>query len=249
MLPQGGTHNSCPVGWCRRNCRCTTAHTPTDPRTPPTAFLATTAMFPSSIVRETGGGVGWRLRLWLAVWAFVWAMLGDIALAKPAPFWTSSGAVAPELWPAFEALAELGPSAALSVYELNPVVVRLAQLPSGRDGRTIIESDAPTQILVNSSWSGADPKALATVLVHEATHLQDFLNGQLEMDPDGCMAGEIRAFSEQARAWQAFYGPGGKSGPSSRLDRALNALLDDWLNDQATFTRSVRKMYAAACAA
>jgi hypothetical protein len=169
------------------------------------------------------------------------------ARAEDDPFWIASGRVAPELWPAFAVLADHGADTVLRLYEAQSVNVHYAVLPPGRDGRTVIESGRDPTIVLSASWATTDPKAQATILVHEATHMYDLLGGQLARDPEGCVDNEIRAFSEQANAWQALYGPHGKSEPTSQLDAALNSLLADWRHEPRVFRRSIRRMYAAAC--
>lgn len=169
------------------------------------------------------------------------------ARADDDPFWIVSGLVSPEIWPAFAVLSDLGADSVLQLYEAQSVSVYYAVLPPGRDGRTVVESGQRPTILLSASWSNTDPKAQATVLVHEAAHLYDLLTGRLARDPEGCVANEIRAFSEQANAWQTLYGPNGKSDPTSELDTALNALLADWRHEPRVFRRSINRMYAAVC--
>lgn len=183
-----------------------------------------------------------------ALLSFITAIAGAAPVrAESVPFWMDSGLIAPEVWPAFAALSDLGADSVLELYQGQSVSVRYAVLPPGRDGRTVLEAGHNPSILLSASWATTDPKAQATILVHEATHLYDLLMGQLAWDPDGCVANEIRAFGEQAHAWEAIYGPTGKAEPTSPLDTALNALLADWRNDPKVFRRSIRHMYATAC--
>lgn len=190
----------------------------------------------------------WKLAARVALFSLAIAGYGVTpARAEGEPFWIVSGLVAPEIWPAFAVLSDLDAQAVLQLYEKQSVSVAYAILPAGRDGRTVLESGHNPTILLSASWASTDPRAQATILVHEARHLYDLLAGQLARDPEGCVANEVRAFDEQANAWEALYGAGGKAEPTSPLDTALNSLLADSRNDPKGFRRSIRRMYAAAC--
>ena len=86
--------------------------------------------------------------------------------------------------------------------------------------------NAIRSIVVNARWQQSDPRAIATLIVHEAKHLEDDLAGVDPRAQETCFQFEVRAFTQQAQAWQAFYGPNGKARPSDELDAELNA----WLN-------------------
>ena len=64
--------------------------------------------------------------------------------------------------------------------------------------------------------SRATRSAIATLIVHEAKHLEDDLAGVDPRAPEACFQFEVRAFTQQALAWQAFYGPSGKAQPRRR---------------------------------
>jgi hypothetical protein len=102
-------------------------------------------------------------------------------------------------------------------------------------------------IVVNPRWQESDPKALAALIVHEATHLQDDLVGQGPTSADGCIQFEVHAFTQQALAWQALYGPRGKAKPADELDTSLNAWLIVHRGGPGEIEKRVRQLYATAC--
>jgi len=65
--------------------------------------------------------------------------------------------------------------------------------------------------------------------------------------PEACFDFEVRAFVQQSLAWQAFYGPGGKTRPADELDTELNAWLAVYRRGQPQVEKRVRQLYAKAC--
>jgi hypothetical protein len=102
-------------------------------------------------------------------------------------------------------------------------------------------------IVVSSRWSQSDPKAIATLIVHEARHLADDVAGIDPRGLDGCYQFEVRAFKEQVVAWEAFYGAAGKAQPKDDLDRELNAWLAVERRGPNEIEKRVRQLYAKAC--
>lgn len=102
-------------------------------------------------------------------------------------------------------------------------------------------------IVVNNRWRDSDPKALATIIAHEAKHLQDDLAGYDVRTSEGCVQFEVRAFTEQALVWQGFYGAGGKVRPQDELEEELNAWLALYRRSPAELERRVRQLYTRAC--
>lgn len=102
-------------------------------------------------------------------------------------------------------------------------------------------------IIVNARWRRADPKAIATLLVHESKHLEDDLAGVDPRTPDVCFNFEVQAFTQQALAWQAFYGPNGKAEPRDDLDAELNAWLSVYRRGPGEIDKRVRQLYAGPC--
>lgn len=81
-------------------------------------------------------------------------------------------------------------------------------------------------ILINSRWAASDPRALAAQVEHEAKHVADWLAGEDLSTPRGCVAAEVRAFSEEAKTWAKLVGPRGKANPRDDLERSLNYKLE-----------------------
>jgi len=103
-------------------------------------------------------------------------------------------------------------------------------------------------IVVSTRWQQADPKAIATLIVHEATHLADDLAGIDPRTPDACYQFEVRAFTQQSVAWQTFYGPNGKAQPQNDLDSELNAWLAIYRKGADEMGNRVRQWYGDECA-
>jgi hypothetical protein len=109
---------------------------------------------------------------------------------------------------------------------------------------------APVRTLaISARWRNADPKALATLIAHEGTHLEDDLEGFDASTKEGCIEFELRAFTEQAIVWQGFYGPTGKTAVQTDLDRELNAWLAVYRRGPEALDQRVRQLYDNACPA
>jgi len=102
-------------------------------------------------------------------------------------------------------------------------------------------------IIVSTRWQRADPKAIATLLVHESKHLEDDIAGIDPRTAEVCFDFEVRAFTQQAMAWQAFYGPNGKAEPRDDLDAELNAWLSVHRRGPGEIEKRVRRLYAGPC--
>ncbi len=112
----------------------------------------------------------------------------------------------------------------------------------GTSGGSAIRS-----IIVNNRWQKSDPKSIATLLVHEAKHLEDDLAGVDPRTPEVCFQFEVRAFTQQALAWQTLNGPGGKAEPRDDLDTELNAWLVVYRRGPGEIEKRVRQVYADQC--
>ena len=102
-------------------------------------------------------------------------------------------------------------------------------------------------IVVNSRWQESDPRAIATLIVHEAKHLEDDLDGIDPRAQEACFQFEVRAFTQQSITWQMFYGPGGKPRAADELDAELNAWLSVYRRGPGEIEKRVRQLYAKAC--
>jgi hypothetical protein len=123
-----------------------------------------------------------------------------------------------------------------------PDLVHARYIRIGSSGGGAIRS-----IVVNTRWQGSDPKAIATLIVHEAKHLEDDLAGVDPRTPEVCFQFEVRAFTQQALAWQSLYGPNGKPEPRDDLDAELNAWLVVHRRGPGEIEKRVRLVYAEAC--
>jgi hypothetical protein len=102
-------------------------------------------------------------------------------------------------------------------------------------------------IVVDARWQESDPKAIATLIVHEAKHLEDDLAGIDPRTPEVCFQFEVRAFTQQTLAWQTMYGPNGKVQPQDDLDDELNGWLTVYRRGPGELEKRVRQLYADAC--
>lgn len=102
-------------------------------------------------------------------------------------------------------------------------------------------------VAVNPSWRGADPKTLAAVLAHEASHLADYLRGADMRSSAGCYRTEYAAFEAQAQVWRGFYGPDGKAQPTTVLDMELNRILMEMTQNPQGFATSIAATYSREC--
>jgi hypothetical protein len=123
-----------------------------------------------------------------------------------------------------------------------PDTVHARYSRSGSSGNSGIR-----MIVINPRWQQSDPKAIATLIVHEATHLQDDLAGLGPTTPEGCYQFEVHAFTQQALAWQVLYGSAGKAQPTDELDTELNAWLTVHRRGPGEIEKRVRQLYVAAC--
>ena len=159
------------------------------------------------------------------------------------------------LAPAIDALEETDRIGALNAIAESDTRVAFGPLPWANDAKALArytrvdqEGGRPPSrsIIVNNRLRGVDPKALATVISHEAKHLEDDLAGYDTGSSEACFQFEIRAFSEQAVVWHGFYGPNGKAPPADGLDEELNSWLADYRRGPAELERRVRRAYSVA---
>lgn len=123
-----------------------------------------------------------------------------------------------------------------------PDLVHARYVRIGSSGGGAIRS-----IIVNTKWQASDPKSIGTLIVHEAKHLEDDLAGVDPRTPEVCFQFEVRAFTQQALAWQTLYGPNGKTDPRDDLDAELNAWLVVHRRGPGEIEKRVRLVYAEAC--
>jgi len=107
---------------------------------------------------------------------------------------------------------------------------------------------------VDTSLAGADPRTLAALLAHEATHAQDDLDGLVGQsarrvgNSGACYEDEYRASVTELNVWQQLYGPSGRQPAQNRYERQTNA---DLLRYQRTPDRYAARLvaeYTSECA-
>src|SRR5262245_14926843 len=192
-----------------------------------------------------------RTRLYLLV-LFAWGLIGwGLAASHALPPPEAARAAAPtptadERW--LVSYAAPGGGLIQTDHRLIPALDLLATLDAGRellddlaDGSILVVLgsrafdelrgfyDADTgAIVIDPALLVADPRALAAMVAHEATHAHDDICGhQDDADPRlgpvrGCVLGELRARLAELDVWQQFYGPDGKPQPAHEYEADLN---------------------------
>jgi hypothetical protein len=167
------------------------------------------------------------------------------ASAQPAAAGSASARIEPDLRAPLELLSGVGPAKPL--YDLaltRPLAVVWAPMPGDVAG---LYSARRRWIAINLRWKDADPKAIATLLSHELSHARDFFGDKAIWTSDGCFQTEQDAFRTQAQVWEAFYGPGGKTGELSEIDRQQNFVLGSIHRDPDGFAARVQQVYQPEC--
>jgi hypothetical protein len=156
------------------------------------------------------------------------------------------------LGPVLDALEESGAQPVIEALVKADADIVFAPLPRDAQGRTRefarytsvgVYGPIKRTIALSAAVQGGDPKALATLIVHEGTHLKDDLAGADKRTMEACFQFEIRAFTQQALAWQGFYGPGGKADPKDDLDAWLNSWLATYRAGPTELEKRVRDAY------
>jgi hypothetical protein len=141
-----------------------------------------------------------------------------------------------------EAMADSDTDVRFGPLDDGPNALNARYVRIGDNGAGAIRS-----IVVNVRWQKSDPKAIAALLVHEAKHLQDDIDGINPRTAEACFDFETRAFTQQSIAWQAFYGPNGKPTPADDLDTDLNTWLAVYRRGPGEIDKRVRQWYAGPC--
>jgi hypothetical protein len=155
------------------------------------------------------------------------------------------------LIPALNALAQLEVGRPLidGLAQGNVVLFVMAE-PQGIWGHY---DSAARVIGVERSLAGADPRSLATLLAHEATHALDDLAGMVTQtaqqvgDSGACYADEYQATVTEMQVWQQFFGPQGKPPPLSAFERQENADLGRYLRAPQGFAARLMAQYTSEC--
>jgi endonuclease YncB( thermonuclease family) len=115
--------------------------------------------------------------------------------------------------------------------------------------------DTVAQVIgIDSSLLGSDARTIATLLSHEATHAQDFLEGTVDRDTQrlgsgrACFADEYRASLTELQVWQQLYGPTGMASPLHPYERQENRDLVRYLQSPDRYAARLASQYAGECA-
>lgn len=180
-------------------------------------------------------------RIILAVLAFVASMVTPNGLAGAENL--------PDDGRTTAALALLDASPATNqlrgVLDSNHVTIRFTPMAPGVYARYSVVRHV---IEVDDRWIDSDVTTLAAVLAHEATHAQDAVSGYLSSGGSAaCIDSEVRAFRTSGLFWLDVYGPSGKPGELTELDRQLNAISDREMRDPGGLEDLVRQTYLQQC--
>jgi len=164
--------------------------------------------------------------------------------SQPLPLEDSNQNIDPSLRPALEILKE----SARDLPEMRSlsehgVAIGFAPLEDGVVAHFLSHQLA---IEVNLRWRNSDPRALAAVLTHEATHVADYFAGTKGDSPQDCFDSEQRAFFNEAVFWRNLFGQQGKQPPVDDLDRQLNFLVER-IADPASFAEQLTVLYKQQC--
>ncbi|HLH22596.1 MAG TPA: hypothetical protein VK066_08740 [Chloroflexota bacterium] len=109
-------------------------------------------------------------------------------------------------------------------------------------------------IWVHTSLVGGDPRTVAVVLAHEATHSQDLLEGRIDgqrittdAQAQACFDTEIHAFSNQLAIWSELFGDEGKTPELHRIERENNILLGDYGTTRDELYDFIHRLYRGEC--
>ncbi len=148
----------------------------------------------------------------------------------------------PEFFPAFELVHKQGYDWVLAALNHKTTSVLFLKLPD-----TVYGAFAPEQnvVMVQEWLRNAPTEDLAAMLVHEATHVSDDVNGALS--GTACLESEVKARKHEADFWRGLYGLHGKGGSANALEDDLNAevrYLSDYSNE---YGDAVRDAYQDSC--
>jgi hypothetical protein len=179
--------------------------------------------------------------------AGAWGEGGSSAVFLPRGEQHGGFPIAPRVLPALQALdkTEAGHDLLVSVNRF-PVEIGVSRTEPGAIALFI-----PRWYTVQLSESvmRSSPESLAAGLIHELTHTRQMLDEQLEGKEFDCYGAEIEAFNTTAEFWQALYGQRGKVPPRGRRLDALEAELNDTLEQyqRGFIAERVRRSYVHQC--
>jgi hypothetical protein len=153
---------------------------------------------------------------------------------------------------------------------LVPAMTVLAQLDVGRPllsalarGNVYVEYDnldewahyelSTRAIRIDESLQGADPRAVAALLAHEASHAQTDVEGigdreeQTLGELTACVENEHRATVTELNVWLQLFGPAGKQPAANDYEEQVNGQLADYLASPAPFRESAPREHGLQC--
>lgn len=92
-----------------------------------------------------------------------------------------------------------------------------------------------------------DDTVRAAILIHESTHLLDWVEGRIDRTSEACYQTEIHAFTVEGLFWASVYGAGGKPFPTSDLETMINLISHDALVNPQNLEANVRRLYVDQC--
>jgi hypothetical protein len=93
---------------------------------------------------------------------------------------------------------------------------------------------ADRTLSVDPAFAGVDPRALASLLVHETLHAIYDAAHKTGVEGRACIDEEVAAFGAQSAFWAHHWGPEGRPDASSDLERDLNRALSAAADDALT---------------
>lgn len=113
-------------------------------------------------------------------------------------------------------------------------VILLVEPVPAEEGWGLFDTDA-REVIIDPSLTTLHQISLATLLVHELTHVRDFADGRTQAEiaalgPDAaCLEGEVRAMLAEVQFWAGHYQPDGKDRPEHEYERWMNQELARYL--------------------
>jgi hypothetical protein len=104
-------------------------------------------------------------------------------------------------------------------------------------------------IIVADRYRQSSVESIAGLLAHEGTHVYDHARGKLGGTSIDCYDLEGRAFTNQARLWEALYGRDGKKNPAGELEQQMNRILFVVNEKPLTFAIELLGLYKHQCGA
>ena len=174
------------------------------------------------------------------------ALVGALLLVAAPAVAEDLGAPNPAVAQALDLVASTSASADLpAVLADHDVSIRFVGMAPNIYARYSVARRA---IEIDSRWTDMDPRTLAAVIAHEATHARDAVNGYLASGgATACIDSEIRAFRVSAEVWLALFGPSGKADAQGELERQMNLIADRYARDPQGLDALVRQAYVDQC--